>query len=198
MFAPNHHAAMRHVGPSRVELGTRTVFNLLGPLCNPASVKRYMLGVFAREWVEPLAEVLGSLGAETAWVVHGTFGERGGLDEIIVDRHDLCRRAEERPCAPVPDRADRVRRRSGRAGGAARRRAGGERQGAARRAGGRARRLPRRRDHERRRGADGGRQGGADRTTRRSWRAKASIPAGRWRRSTGSSRSPTGEPWPTS
>ena len=82
MFAPNHHAAMRHVGPSRVELGTRTVFNLLGPLCNPASVKHYMLGVFAREWVEPLAEVLGSLGAETAWVVHGTFGGRAGLDEI--------------------------------------------------------------------------------------------------------------------
>jgi anthranilate phosphoribosyltransferase len=82
MFAPNHHAAMRHVGPSRVELGTRTVFNLLGPLCNPASVKRYMLGVFAQEWVEPVAEVLASLGAENAWVVHGTFGERGGIDEI--------------------------------------------------------------------------------------------------------------------
>ncbi|HWT30445.1 MAG TPA: anthranilate phosphoribosyltransferase, partial [Propylenella sp.] len=82
MFAPNHHAAMRHVGPSRVELGTRTVFNLLGPLCNPASVKYYMLGVFGREWVEPLAEVLGSLGAESAWVVHGTFGDRAGLDEL--------------------------------------------------------------------------------------------------------------------
>jgi anthranilate phosphoribosyltransferase len=82
MFAPNHHAAMRHVGPSRAELGTRTVFNLLGPLCNPASVKHYMLGVFAREWVEPLAEVLGSLGAESAWVVHGTFGDRTGIDEI--------------------------------------------------------------------------------------------------------------------
>ena len=82
MFAPNHHAAMRHVGPSRVELGTRTVFNLLGPLCNPASVEQYMLGVFAREWVEPLAHVLYSLGATSAWVVHGTFGGRGGLDEI--------------------------------------------------------------------------------------------------------------------
>jgi anthranilate phosphoribosyltransferase len=82
MFAPAHHSAMRHVGPSRVELGTRTVFNLLGPLCNPASVKRYMLGVFAREWVEPIAEVLGSLGAERAWVVHGTFGDNGGIDEI--------------------------------------------------------------------------------------------------------------------
>ena len=82
MFAPNHHAAMRHVGPSRVELGTRTIFNLLGPLCNPAGVKHYMLGVFAREWVEPVAAVLGSLGAETAWVVHGTFGDRAGIDEI--------------------------------------------------------------------------------------------------------------------
>jgi anthranilate phosphoribosyltransferase len=82
MFAPAHHSAMRHVGPSRLELGTRTVFNLLGPLCNPASVKRYMLGVFALEWVEPIAEVLGSLGAEHAWVVHGTFGDRGGIDEI--------------------------------------------------------------------------------------------------------------------
>lgn len=82
MFAPNHHSAMKHVGPSRVELGTRTVFNLLGPLCNPASVKRYMLGVFAVEWVEPIANVLASLGAEAAWVVHGSFGERSGLDEI--------------------------------------------------------------------------------------------------------------------
>jgi anthranilate phosphoribosyltransferase len=82
MFAPMHHAAMRHVGPSRQELGTRTIFNLLGPLCNPASVKHYMLGVFAREWVEPVAEVLRSLGAETAWVVHGTFGGRNGIDEI--------------------------------------------------------------------------------------------------------------------
>jgi anthranilate phosphoribosyltransferase len=82
MFAPAHHAAMKHVGPSRAELGTRTVFNLLGPLCNPASVKRYMLGVFAREWVEPIANVLGSLGAESAWVVHGSFGDGGGLDEL--------------------------------------------------------------------------------------------------------------------
>ena len=82
MFAPNHHAAMRHVGPSRVELGTRTIFNLLGPLCNPANVRRYMLGVFAREWIEPVANVLAALGAESAWIVHGTFGERGGLDEV--------------------------------------------------------------------------------------------------------------------
>lgn len=82
MFAPNHHAAMRHVGPTRVELGTRTIFNLLGPLCNPASVKRYMLGVFARDWIEPLARVLATLGAERAWVVNGSFGDGGSLDEI--------------------------------------------------------------------------------------------------------------------
>ena len=78
MFAPAHHSAMKHVGPARTELGFRTVFNLLGPLSNPASVKRYMLGVFSPEWVAPLAEVLGELGAERAWVVHGS----GGLDEI--------------------------------------------------------------------------------------------------------------------
>lgn len=77
MFAPAHHAAMRHVGPSRVELGTRTIFNLLGPLSNPAGVKRQIVGVFAPEWVEPLAHVLNALGSEHVWVVHGE-----GLDEM--------------------------------------------------------------------------------------------------------------------
>ncbi|SDU11339.1 anthranilate phosphoribosyltransferase [Stappia sp. ES.058] len=78
MFAPNHHSAMKHVGPARTELGTRTIFNLLGPLSNPAGVSRQMVGVFARQWVEPIAHVLKSLGSQAAWVVHGS----DGLDEI--------------------------------------------------------------------------------------------------------------------
>jgi anthranilate phosphoribosyltransferase len=78
MFAPAHHPAMKNVGPTRVELGTRTIFNLLGPLSNPAGVRRQMVGVFSRQWLEPLALVLKNLGSESAWVVHGS----DGLDEI--------------------------------------------------------------------------------------------------------------------
>src|SRR6267154_1372634 len=78
MFAPSHHPAMKNVGPTRVELATRTIFNLLGPLSNPAGVKRQMVGVFSRQWVQPLALVLKNLGSESAWVVHGS----DGLDEI--------------------------------------------------------------------------------------------------------------------
>src|SRR6187549_3149881 len=78
MFAPAHHPAMKNVGPTRVELGTRTIFNLLGPLSNPASVKRQMIGTFSRHWIEPLAHVLKNLGSESIWVVHGS----DGLDEI--------------------------------------------------------------------------------------------------------------------
>lgn len=78
MFAPAHHPAMKNVGPTRVELGTRTIFNLLGPLSNPASVKRQMIGAFSKQWIEPMAQVLGNLGSECVWVVHGS----DGLDEI--------------------------------------------------------------------------------------------------------------------
>jgi anthranilate phosphoribosyltransferase len=78
MFAPNHHPAMKHVQPTRGEIGTRTIFNLLGPLSNPAGVKRQMVGVFSRQWVEPIAHVLHHLGCERAIVVHGS----DGLDEI--------------------------------------------------------------------------------------------------------------------
>jgi anthranilate phosphoribosyltransferase len=78
LMAPRHHSAMRHVGPTRVELGTRTIFNLLGPLSNPAGTTRQLIGVFHRQWTRPMAEVLGQLGSERAWVVHGS----DGLDEI--------------------------------------------------------------------------------------------------------------------
>ena len=80
MFAPSHHPAMKNVNPTRVELATRTIFNLLGPLSNPAGVKRQKIGVFSRQWVQPLAEVLRNLGSESIWVVHGS----DGLDEVTL------------------------------------------------------------------------------------------------------------------
>ena len=79
LFAPRHHAAMRHAGPVRAELGTRTIFNLLGPLSNPAGVKRQLTGVFSPDWARPMAESLARLGSEKAWLVHGQ-----GLDELTL------------------------------------------------------------------------------------------------------------------
>ena len=78
LMAPRHHGATRHVAGPRLELATRTVFNILGPLSNPAMVKRLLVGVFSGDWVVPMAEVLGKLGVEKAWVVHGS----DGLDEL--------------------------------------------------------------------------------------------------------------------
>lgn len=77
MFAPTHHSAMRHVGPARVELGTRTIYNILGPLSNPAGATKQLIGVFSPEWVVPLAKVLQNLGSQSVWVVHGD-----GMDEL--------------------------------------------------------------------------------------------------------------------
>jgi anthranilate phosphoribosyltransferase len=77
MFAPTHHPAMRHVGPLRTELATRTIFNILGPLSNPAGVRRQLIGVFSPEWVIPIASTLQELGSKSFWVVHGS-----GLDEL--------------------------------------------------------------------------------------------------------------------
>jgi len=79
MFAPQHHSAMRFVGPARAEIGTRTIFNLLGPMCNPAGVKRQLLGVFSPKWLITVAKVLRELGSEKVWVVHGD-----GFDEMTI------------------------------------------------------------------------------------------------------------------
>lgn len=78
MWAPMHHPAMKHWAPIRAELGIRTIFNLLGPISNPAGVKRQVVGVFAEQWVEPVAHVLAKLGSEHCWVVHG----HDGMDEL--------------------------------------------------------------------------------------------------------------------
>jgi anthranilate phosphoribosyltransferase len=80
MMAPMHHPAIRHVMPTRAELGTRTVFNLLGPLTNPAGVTRQLTGAFSRDWIRPMAEVLRELGSERAWLVHGGDGS----DELSI------------------------------------------------------------------------------------------------------------------
>jgi anthranilate phosphoribosyltransferase/anthranilate synthase/phosphoribosyltransferase len=84
MFAPSHHPALRHAAEVRVELGTRTIFNLTGPMANPAGVKHQLMGVFDPVWAKPVAETLASLGSESAWVVFGN-----GLDELTLDGENL-------------------------------------------------------------------------------------------------------------
>lgn len=78
LMAPKHHSAIKHVMPARKAIGTRTIFNLLGPLANPAGTRHQLIGVFDKQWVEPIAETLKNLGTKSAWVVHG----QDGLDEI--------------------------------------------------------------------------------------------------------------------
>lgn len=84
LFAQNHHPAMRHVALARRELGKRTIFNLLGPLSNPAGVTRQLMGVFSADFIEPIARALNDLGCNRAWVVHGA----GGLDELTAQHRD--------------------------------------------------------------------------------------------------------------
>ncbi len=104
LFAPRHHPSMRHAAGPRVELGTRTIFNLLGPMANPAGVRRQLTGVFAPDWARPMAETLARLGTETAWIVHGD-----GLDELtLAGENHVVALASGYP-AGVP--ADRRRRR---------------------------------------------------------------------------------------
>jgi len=84
LYAPRHHPAMRHVAEVRRELGVRTIFNLLGPLTNPAGVKHHMIGVYDPKWLLPMAKVLVELDSERAWLVHGEGIGRDGMDEISI------------------------------------------------------------------------------------------------------------------
>lgn len=91
LMAPNHHSAMRYVVPARKAIGHRTIFNLLGPLSNPAGARRQLIGVFDKKWLVPMAEVLRNLGSESAWIVHG----RDGLDEISISGPTDCAMLDE-------------------------------------------------------------------------------------------------------
>ena len=101
MMAQTHHAATRHVAPARIELGTRTIFNLLGPLSNPAGVTRQLIGVFAPSWMQPMAEVLRTLGSSRVWVVHGSDGldelTTTGPSAVVALEHGAIRRFEVTP-----------------------------------------------------------------------------------------------------
>ncbi len=101
LMAPRHHGAMRHVAPTRVELGTRTIFNLLGPLSNPAGAKRQLIGVFDEVWAEPMAQVLRNLGSERVWVVHGSDGTdeltTTGPSQVVELLHGDLRKFEVTP-----------------------------------------------------------------------------------------------------
>ncbi len=181
---------MKNVGPTRVELGTRTIFNLLGPLSNPAGVKRQMVGVFSRQWVEPLAQVLKNLGSDSVWVVHGS----DGLDEITITGPTYVAALENGADAHLRDHARGGRLHAPEAGGAARRRCRRTMPTALRRrAQGRQGPVPRRRAAERggRAGRRRPREGPQGR--RRAGRASRSTPAPPRRASTASSQSRTPE-----
>ena len=155
LFAPAYNPAMRHVTPIRAELGFRTVFNLLGPLANPAGARRQVVGVYDRERVEPLAQVLGALGAEHVWVVHGD-----GLDEITTTGETAVaawRAGALSTFTVTPEQAGLPRAEADRPG---RRRRRLQRPGAPRPPGRRTLGLPRHRRAERRRRLRGGRPGG--------------------------------------
>ena len=127
MFAPAHHPATKNVAPTRVELGTRTIFNLLGPLSNPASVKRQMIGVFSRQWIEPMAQVSKNLGSECVWVAHGS----DGLDEITTSGPTHVAALENGTVRTFEINPEDIGIAARQAGGAARRRRRGQCDGAA-------------------------------------------------------------------
>ena len=181
MFAPAHHPAMKNVAATRVELGTRTIFNLLGPLSNPAGVRRQMVGVFSKQWTQPLAQVLKNLGAERAWVVHGS----DGLDEITTSGPTSVAALEDGQVktfeiSPEELGLRKVKPEALRGGDAAEQRRSG-----LERARGQSVRLPRRGAHQRGRSTRGRRQG-----ERPQGRPACRRPFGRFRRSRGPARPP--------
>ena len=181
MFAQTHHAAMRHVAPVRVELGTRTIFNLLGPLSNPAGVKRQLLGVFSEVWLEPLTQVLKELGSERVWTVHGS----DGLDEMTTTGPTHVAALENGAIRRFTVTPEEVGLPTGKAGRSAGRRSGAQRGAAARGARRRAHPLSRRRPAQRRRLPCGRGRGG-----RPARRPRPRLPRPRQRRREGDPRSP--------